>query len=293
MVDVHATCGGRIEVAAVSHQGPRRGNEDAFLIVLPDGSAWRMADQRLVADTAPCWGGGDWLRVAVLDGMGGHSQGGETAETAAALLLRQPPKDSPEALRDMVMALHADLLARAGGPGVSGCTLVMADIDLSRGILCLIHCGDSPAWLCHHDISRKVSRDHRVAEYAFRDGEISRHEYEASLAVTSNRLCQALGFGSFQAYSRAESNLNPNLRIDVGAAFAPDHADAFRMAVGDGDVLLLASDGILTGAPAAELTAALAAGADLADTVGPIATAPTARDNVTAVMVRFGIDHRG
>lgn len=289
--------GGHVEIGAASAQGPRRQNQDCFLVMLPSGQGWLLRDGRLTQTmasqawtTAPT--GGTWLRLAVLDGVGGHAGGGIAAEDAAARLAAAPPAASPHAMRAMVRRLHDDMVARLGGIGITGTTLVLADIDLDSQAVTVTTVGDSRAWLGHRSTIHQLTRDHRTAEFAYRDGEIGWSEYLRTVATKTNRLAQALGFGSHGAMARTETALNPGLRIDLAEDLPEDrsqHADAFSIALGDGSSLVLGTDGLLLG-PALEedfLRGVMTSGRSLCAAVHHAATSPRATDNATAAILRF------
>lgn len=232
--------GNWVEVAAASCRGPRRANEDNFLVILPDSSAWRVLDEHLVSALAPCWPSDRrWLRVAIMDGMGGHANGREVAEKAAEGLLAITPQNTPEGLRAVVQTLHRSLLNQMGGVGKGGCTLIVADIDIDRRTVTLLNVGDSRAWLVRHcGRHYQVTLDHRTTEFSYRDGDLETCEYRQSTGLRSNRLAQALGFGSFLALSRDEQNINAELRIDLPADLPVGrsaHADVVKLAIENGD----------------------------------------------------------
>lgn len=283
-----------MEVSAASARGPRRDNEDNFLILL-GGRGWRLRSGCLTPVTppaiAPDWAGDRWLRLAVLDGVGGAAGGRLMAEQATALLAAAPPQDSPKAMREMVRQLHEQLTVRAGGAGISGSTLVLADIDLVSHSATVANVGDSRAWLAHRSNIHPLTYDHRAAEFAYRDGDLGWNEYLRIVGTKTNRLSQALGFGSHLAMARDEKIINPRLRIDLAEDLPDDrasHADAFSIALGEGDALLLGSDGVLSAPNFADWVRELVIdGRPLCAAVHQAATGPGASDNTTAAIVRI------
>lgn len=276
---------GWLALSAGSARGPRPRNEDNFLTVTPNGRAWHLDRERLVERSAPDWpADGRFLRMAVADGMGGHSGGLECAQAVMENLLTRPPVRSPEEARDHVMDIHRHVLARTG-LGHSGCCLLWAEIDLLGLTAVIVHVGDCRAYFSHRGIEYKVTNDHRVSEFAYRDREMSLAEYRSITARKSNRLAQAVGYGSHQAFNRQETSLNDGLRIDL-ADHLPNrrvaHADALRIALRPGDSLALVSDGTLLGPDGGfEATAET-----LPDLIRNLGHNTAARDNATAIVIR-------
>lgn len=287
--DLELPGGGTVTVGAVSSRGPRRRNEDNLLAIMPGGEAFHLDNEVMVPARSACWpGDGRWLRVAVADGMAGHECGQEAANAVIAALLEHPPFTSPAAMRRAVLDIHADLLA-ATGPGQRGCTLVLVDIDLHRRSAVLLNVGDSRGYLRHHQVVHCLTTDHRLAEFAFRDGMMAEADYLAAVARKSNRLAQAVGFGSHGILaSDEEDSVNAGLRIDLSGHLPPRlaaHADAMVLGTGSqGDSLVLITDGALV--PGCDV--AMSDGADsVLELVAGIADNPAASDNATTVTVSF------
>jgi len=276
---------GWLALSAGSARGPRPRNEDNFLAITPDGRAWHLDRERLVERQARHWpDDGNYLRMAVTDGMGGHSGGLECAQAVVESLLDRPPVHNPEEARAQVMDLHQHMVTQFG-LGHSGCCLLWAEIDVRRLTAVIVHVGDCRAYFNHRGIEYKITNDHRVSEFAFRDRELNLAEYRSVTARKSNRLAQAVGYGSHQAFNRQETGLSSGLRIDL-AEHLPNsrvaHADAFRIALRPGDSLALVSDGTLLGPDGSfEATAET-----LPDLIKTLDQNLAARDNATAIVIK-------
>ncbi len=249
-------------VAADSFAGRRDENQDNFLILRPatvGGEAIMLTDGEQTVAEVPSWPA-THLRIAVADGMGGHDNGRQIAEAAIQRLLAFPPAADPRQLRDIVRAVHDALWEdfHTDADLSPGTTLIVADISLDDGHCVLVSVGDSRAMLMSAGGWVALTRDHTVAEFSYRDGDIDRERYEEILAEGgSNSVTQALGYGSW-GIIRNESGRKPNrqsreLRIDLETDLDLDfeeaqaHADAFTFTLVPGCTLVLASDGLWTG----------------------------------------------
>jgi len=141
--------GPRFEVAARSSIGlgpvTRAENQDNCVLIDADGNAGLLRGGVPVAQRVPGWPAGH-LRLAVLDGMGGHGHGREAAEAAAEGLLAIPACSDIDALSAHLDALHAELQRRFDALGERGprpgTTLTLLEIP-PLGAPLLWHAGDS------------------------------------------------------------------------------------------------------------------------------------------------------
>lgn len=141
--------GRRLDLAAGSRIGAgavqRLENQDNFLVIEGSGRASFLRGGQGASAQVDGWPQGH-LRLAVMDGMGGHGHGREAAESVAAGLLAVPACSDPGALSRHLERLHAELQGRfdalhEAGPR-PGTTLTMLEIPPAGSPL-LWHAGDS------------------------------------------------------------------------------------------------------------------------------------------------------
>jgi serine/threonine protein phosphatase PrpC len=155
--------GPRLDVAAASSAGAEPGpgvqleNQDNFLLIDAHGRAVFMHGQALQQMDVAGWTAGH-VRLAVLDGMGGHGHGRQAAEAVVAGLLAIPPCLALPELAARLDTLHerlqrefadadaeADADAKAAGKQSArrpGTTLTLLEIPPGQPPL-LYHVGDS------------------------------------------------------------------------------------------------------------------------------------------------------
>jgi serine/threonine protein phosphatase PrpC len=120
-------------------------NQDNFLLIDIRGHAVFLRDQAQQEQQVSGWSDGH-IRLAVLDGMGGHGHGRQAAEAVVAGLLDIPPCTSIQALADHLDALHARLQQQFAGNCDAakrpGTTLTLLEMPPGAAPL-LYHVGDS------------------------------------------------------------------------------------------------------------------------------------------------------
>jgi serine/threonine protein phosphatase PrpC len=141
--------GPRFDIAAGTSAGANPAlkleNQDNFLLIDVEGRAVFMRDQEQREQQLAGWTHGH-IRLAVLDGMGGHGRGREAAEAVVTGLLAIPPCNSIPELSDRLDALHAKLQQDFAGANDSakrpGTTLTLLELPPGAAPL-LYHVGDS------------------------------------------------------------------------------------------------------------------------------------------------------
>ncbi len=145
--------GPQFDVAVRSAAGARAGssaeNQDNFLLIDTAGMACFLDNQLERRQRVQGWPPGH-VRLAVLDGMGGHGRGREAAEAVVAGLLSLPACDTLGELSARLDTLHAGLqqhFGTSGGIGSTpgkrpGTTLTMLELRPGQAAM-LYHVGDS------------------------------------------------------------------------------------------------------------------------------------------------------
>lgn len=135
-----------LEVAVRSLLSPsgagRKENQDNFLSIDGNGNAKFLWREKRVQQQLGDWPAGH-QRFAVLDGMGGHSNGRDASEKGVAGLLQIAACNDLEQLAQAVDALHLKLHQEFEALGLdAGCTLIMLEIPPAAPAM-LFHAGDS------------------------------------------------------------------------------------------------------------------------------------------------------
>jgi serine/threonine protein phosphatase PrpC len=207
----------------------------------------------------------------VADGMGGMAGGATAARIAvertdAYLASVSSKADPQEALRHAASLAHDEILraAASGGPARMGATVVLALVQDSQVIVG--HAGDSRAYLFRDGRLSRLTRDHSLVQKMVDHQMLT--EEEARTHPDSHVVTRALG---------------------VGSAFELEVSDA--LPVGEGDAILLCSDGLSGEVEDAAIEAMIRRGGDT-ETIGRRlvegALAAGGHDNVTVQFVRFG-----
>ena len=232
------------QLYADSQCGPRAENQDNYLIINTEGHYQHLQNEAITTGQLKNWQA-DSVRLVIADGMGGHNNGRQVAEAVILALLQLPFQTSPKQLRAELIKIHNQLFAQFHqGAKTPGSTLVMADIG-PDGQALIANIGDSRAYLYQQYNWKQLTKDHTVLEFAYRDQEISADEYRKGLLVNTNRIVQAMSFGSSGIIPNSEGVKTPqhlpDLRIDL------DADDIFTLQIKTGDVLMLVSDGLWSG----------------------------------------------
>jgi PPM family protein phosphatase len=267
----------RVEIAARTHPGKvRTNNEDNFHVVR-FGRYLRTLVSSLPEGEVPSEAEDAGYAFAVADGMGGMAAG-EVASRLAITLLVEHALETPDWImgRDERSAskaidraarrfqyVNAGVLERAAtGPGLKGMgtTLSMA-LTLGDDLI-VAHVGDSPVFLLHDGVLQRLTRDHTMGEKL------------ARLGVTET--------GQFHHV----------LTHAIGIKGTGGEPDIRRYRLGDGDRLMLCTDGLTDMVDAAAITAELAretAVDDVCRALIDMALDRGGRDNVTVVVAEYRI----
>lgn len=228
--------------------GVRSENQDNYLIIDTDGAARYLHDQQETGRRLADWPEGH-RRLAVLDGMGGHSFGRQAAELAVEGLLQLPAMDDLDELGAELDTLHAVLhkeMHRYGGE--PGCTLTLLEIGPSGQAL-LFHAGDSRLYAVDGRRADCLTVDHVPATKLAMMGLIDEAEWRQQVHVhPGSLLSQAFILGTtLSDASPFGASLEPTLYpLDDGnlPPFLQGRADRRRLDLEPDRVYLLASDGL-------------------------------------------------
>ena len=231
------------QIDAHSHHGLRDENQDNYLIINAKGECSYLQDEQKQAARVNDWPAGK-VRIAVIDGMGGHEHGREFAEVVVMELMKMPFQTSAETLKTALSSLHDTLFENYyHGERSPGSTLVMADITAERMVL-IANIGDSRAFLCEGDEEKQLTFDHTEAGIALRDGFISEKTYNNLLDKYESRIAQALGFGSIHFHIKEHTDVPSKKHSKkLSLRLEQPYADIFSVKLPVDATLMLASDG--------------------------------------------------
>ena len=182
-VDDKLRFGPHLDIAAATSAGadpvsPRE-NQDNFLLIDAHGRAAFLHGQALRQHDVAGWTAGH-VRLAVLDGMGGHGHGRQAAEAVVVGLLAMPPCTAMAELAAHLDALHARLQAEfadaddhARRPGT---TLTLLELAPGQNPL-LYHVGDSRLYEITADRVCPLTVDHVPATAFAMAGVLGEHEW--------------------------------------------------------------------------------------------------------------------
>jgi protein phosphatase len=256
----------------------RESNEDQFLIA--ELTKTMRIWQTSLTETEPLFGNERGHLFLVADGMGGH-RAGETASSIAVAAIEQFTlnsfkwffhSDRPEAQRAMMQfqaALHdADdkvLEESSAHPELSGMGTTVTLAYHLDSQLCIVHVGDSRAYLFENDRLRQVTHDHSVTADMVRRGVLRPEDV-------------------------AKHFLRHVITNVVGGNVAGIEVEAHALKVKAGDRLLMCSDGLTEMLSAEAISSVLSTEPDpeaACRRLLTLANEAGGRDNITAVIVRF------
>lgn len=216
---------------------------------------------------------GDWpdgRLVIVADGMGGH-KGGATASRLAVTTIRSEflaakAADIPAALERAVRTANEVIHTESKrNPDLRNMGTTATVLALQGDSAWWAHVGDSRLYLLRDGRLQQITEDHSLVATMVREGLISADE--AAVHPRRNVLNRSLGVAG-------------EVEVDLGRQ---------PMALREGDVFLLCSDGLHGFVPEDAIRDALLLGADdAAERCIELALAAGAPDNVTAAVCRIG-----
>ncbi|WP_317203896.1 PP2C family protein-serine/threonine phosphatase [Janthinobacterium sp.] len=299
--------GPRLQVAAYSCAGAGAAtlpeNQDNLLLIDAGGRAVFLREQRAQSQQVADWPAGH-MRVAVLDGMGGHGNGRQAAEAVVQGLLRMPACATLEELSARLDALHEDLQARVAadadeaGAKRPGTTLTLLELRPDQAPL-LYHVGDSRLYEITPREATVLTVDHVPATTFAMHGMLGEQEWWQQVHGEHRpHISQAFILGNAISdpqvlagplYALDENNLPPFLRHLGDRRALSVRGDALYLLASDGFWACSRPDRWVARWPA--LLGALPAPAAIDALFSCFLASPPAGlhiDNLTAIALRFG-----
>lgn len=209
------------------------------------------------------------LLMVVCDGMGGHRGGERASRLAVETFLRVVSAGSGDRgtiLRTAVAEANRAVIAEAAAmPEYAGMGTTLVAAILEEGRATVVNVGDSRAYLLHGATLQRITRDHSLVWELVEMGQIT--EAEAEHHPKRNIITRALGN-------------KPDVEPDI-----------FEVSLAQGDLLLLASDGLHGMIPDADIRASLSSNPDPAracDDLVRRALEAGGDDNVSVALARRG-----
>jgi serine/threonine protein phosphatase PrpC len=289
-----------VGTALAARAGAMLENQDNFLVIDAAGKACFLDEQQESSQQVPGWPAGH-VRLAVLDGMGGHGFGREAAQAVVAGLLAVPACTTLAQLANELDALHTGLQQLFANANLSGkrpgTTLTMLELRPGEPAL-LYHVGDSRLIEICGDSARALTVDHVPATACAMQGLLSEQDwFEQVHEEHRSQISQAFILGNAFANPSALSDPLFALTAENLPPFLAHLADRRALALDPEATYLLATDGFWACAePQAWLQswpAMLAGSTDANDVIARLFAAigqessPTMYpDNITAVVIR-------
>ena len=223
-------------------RGEATENQDNYCLIDSQGVAKTMLDHQDHFQTLSDWPTGH-VRLAVMDGMGGHQQGREVAEETAKRLTQIPACYDIDSLSQALNALHKQLREEfTTSKKTPGCTLTLVEIPLDKPAL-LFHVGDSRLYHINETTVDCLTIDHVPATRLFMNQQINAEEWQ-------QRVHKETRFEISQAFVLGNNINNSHELSESLLALSPDnlpealHPLADRRSLSLSGLYLLGSDGL-------------------------------------------------
>ena len=269
-----------VDLGGLSHQGKVRSNNEDHFLITRFGRFLEVMQSNLPTDAVPTRSEETGYGIVVANGMGGMVAGEEASRRAISILinlvLRAPDwilrLDEP--LPEEVMRRAAERYGQVNqaledqarqDPGLRGFGTTMTMAYSLGQELFVVHMGDSRAYLLRQGQLEQLTRDHTLVQELLDGQKITR--MEAATHRLRHVLTRFLG--------------------DHGREIQPD---VTRIALKDGDCLMLCTDG-LTDMVTTEAIRAILGSSESAQSICvrlvDRALEAGGKDNVTAVVARY------
>jgi len=270
-----------IEIAAASDPGKVRPNNEDHYLVAKLAKSMRICLTNLPDDPRTRFADEEGFLMVVADGMGGVKGGEEASriavETVEGFVLNVVKwflhLHSDEAalhgeLRHAFDRADATVIARANAdPRLHGMGTTLTMAYSVGSDLFVVHAGDTRGYRLHDGKLRQVTDDHTLVNILVKGG-----------AITPEA-----------AKHHARRNVVTNV---IGGPSQGVHTEIHRVAVSDGDVLLLCSDGLTEVVEDEQIARVLTTHDDPHDACRRLiemALQAGAPDNVTAIVARYTV----
>lgn len=244
-------CRGRLEIAVRSLASPCADeaveNEDNYLLINGEGRVETLLNQKRHVGRLVDWPA-NHMRIAVLDGVGGHGQGRLITERIVDEIIALPAFTSQQALNKALDAVHRRIQIEFFGSALAppGATLLLLEVPPS-GPAFLFHVGDSRLFALHRAGMELLTVDHSPPTAFALQGLLGEDEWRRQvLGENRSAISQAFGMGSML---NGSGGLQPGL-IELTSERMPGFLthlpDRRCLMLEPGKSLLMATDGLWT-----------------------------------------------